>query len=169
MPRLRLLTPMPELAQCFHLHSQIIRIGREVDNDIVLPHPTVSRYHAVIQITAEGIRIEDRGSSNGTFYNGDKVERAWLKPGDHIFLGKLEFKVEEDQLDFFMPKQIASPSIQVPLSKKNRHGPNLQRWFVLVCAGLLLFVLGLTWYLMIYGKRTASNRPALNRPALTGK
>lgn len=60
-------------------------IGREPDCDIVIPDRQVSRRHARIHITKEGIYLEDLGSKNGTHYNGQRVsELRTLEDGDVI-------------------------------------------------------------------------------------
>lgn len=147
MARLRLLTPMPELAQRFPLDSPMIRIGRELDNDIVLPHPTVSRYHAVIQINREGIHIEDRGSSNGTYHNGEKVERAWLMPGDRLFIGKMEFKIEDDQMEYVVPEAVGSQAER--LTQLIPTGRQIDRKILITGAiGVLVLFLFISWWVM---------------------
>ena len=65
-----------------------ITIGREADNLLVLNHPNVSRYHAVIERMGTRSRIIDLHSANGLYINGAPVkENAWLKPGDNIKIG----------------------------------------------------------------------------------
>jgi pSer/pThr/pTyr-binding forkhead associated (FHA) protein len=83
------------------LHGQAsLTIGRDRVNDIVLPHPVVSRKHARITRTGgDGeYKIEDLGSTNGTFVNGKRVvEPRTLYRGDSIHIGpiKLIFEVEK--------------------------------------------------------------------------
>jgi TolB protein len=52
----------------------LLRIGRELDNDIVLVDPRSSRYHAELRRTADGIEIKDLGSANGTLVNNNRLE-----------------------------------------------------------------------------------------------
>jgi hypothetical protein len=66
--------------------KQIV-IGRSSDLDMVLVEDMVSRKHAKIAISGEKITIEDLGSTNGTFVNGEKVRQARLKEGDRILIG----------------------------------------------------------------------------------
>lgn len=51
----------------------LIKIGRDSTNTITLPHPHVSRAHAVIETTAEGTFISDLNSTNGTYVDGVRV------------------------------------------------------------------------------------------------
>ncbi|HEX75185.1 MAG TPA: FHA domain-containing protein [Dehalococcoidia bacterium] len=76
-----------------------VTIGRSQDNDVVLSHPAVSRKHArIVRHDPERTYvIEDLGSSNGTFVNGERVVRLKrLNPGDIIRVGpvKLVYTVE---------------------------------------------------------------------------
>ena len=62
-------------------------IGRSSDLDMVLVEDMVSRKHARISLDSDEIKIEDLGSTNGTFVNGEKVKEARLKEGDRILIG----------------------------------------------------------------------------------
>lgn len=64
-----------------------IIIGRSSDLDMVLVEDMVSRKHAKIVTSNGEIYIQDMGSTNGTFVNGEKVERARLAEGDRILVG----------------------------------------------------------------------------------
>lgn len=69
------------------------RIGRHPECNMVLQDDgKVSRRHARIYRVGEECMIEDNGSSNGTFVNGDKiVHPRFLQPGDKIAIGAREF------------------------------------------------------------------------------
>jgi hypothetical protein len=54
--------------------SSSLTIGRDGGCDVVIPDRQVSRYHARISQRADGILLEDLGSKNGTYYEGEKVE-----------------------------------------------------------------------------------------------
>jgi pSer/pThr/pTyr-binding forkhead associated (FHA) protein len=64
-----------------------IIVGRSSDLDMVLVEDMVSRKHAKITATGEQIVIQDMGSTNGTFVNGEKIKKARLKEGDRILIG----------------------------------------------------------------------------------
>jgi hypothetical protein len=72
--------------------KQII-VGRSSDLDMVLVEDMVSRKHARIAMQGEQIWIEDLGSTNGTFVNGEKIKRARLKEGDRVLIGTSILKV----------------------------------------------------------------------------
>ncbi|MDR2469799.1 MAG: FHA domain-containing protein [Tannerella sp.] len=67
----------------------IIRIGKAEDNDFVTNDAYVSRYHARLIHDEHGdLFIEDTGSTNGTFVNGDRVLRKKITAADRITLGE---------------------------------------------------------------------------------
>jgi ABC-type multidrug transport system ATPase subunit len=64
-------------------------IGREVDNDIVIPDLLASRYHARLIPTAQGVQIQDI-SSNGTFVNGQRIKDAYLRENDVVTIANVD-------------------------------------------------------------------------------
>jgi hypothetical protein len=70
-----------------------IVVGRSSDLDMVLVEDMVSRRHAKIAYAGDQITIEDLGSTNGTFVNGEKVKKARLKEGDRVLIGTSILKV----------------------------------------------------------------------------
>jgi hypothetical protein len=72
-------------------------IGRDPEVEIYLADSRISRRHALIQPTEEGIFISDLGSSNGTLVNGELITDAVvLEPGDLIQVGgKISLVYEE--------------------------------------------------------------------------
>jgi pSer/pThr/pTyr-binding forkhead associated (FHA) protein len=67
-----------------------LTIGRTGNNGIALKDASVSANHARVVRGAEGFTIEDIGSRNGTFVNGDKIsEKRLLADGDLVRLGKV--------------------------------------------------------------------------------
>jgi hypothetical protein len=70
-----------------------IVVGRSSDLDRVLVEEMVSRKHARIAYENDAVVIEDLGSTNGTFVNGEKIKRAQLKEGDRVLIGTSILKV----------------------------------------------------------------------------
>ncbi len=69
--------------------GEVLRVGRGADNELRLPHPSVSRSHAVLEPTDEAWRLRDLGSKNGSFVGGRRVEvgdalagSCWLRFGE---------------------------------------------------------------------------------------
>ena len=89
-------------------------LGRQNDNDLVLPDNRISRCHAhILQKGAEYL-IEDASSRHGTFVNGERVVSHSLKPGDQISLSasdayRLTFVMAEPVLPSLL-EQIGKPS-----------------------------------------------------------
>ena len=69
-----------------------VTIGRSSECTIALPHPSVSRQHCRIWRENGRYRIEDLGSTNRTFLNGEVVTRADLRDGDQISIGSNALK-----------------------------------------------------------------------------
>jgi predicted component of type VI protein secretion system len=68
-------------------------IGRE-GTDIVLADPEVSRRHAAIRVQADGVAIEDLGSTNGTFVNDQRIEGLRpLSDGDVVRFGNTVWRL----------------------------------------------------------------------------
>lgn len=68
-------------------------VGRGAAADLVVADPAVSRHHAEIQVTAEGLRVRDLGSANGCFLNGAPIVEAILRPGDILTIGRPAFRL----------------------------------------------------------------------------
>jgi hypothetical protein len=67
--------------------DKTVIVGRSSELDMVLVEQMVSRKHARITYANDKIVIEDLGSTNGTFVNGEKIKRMQLKEGDRILIG----------------------------------------------------------------------------------
>jgi len=67
------------------------KIGRSLDNDIVLADSSVSRHHAAIDANNGGFRLRDLGSQNGTFVRGERINEAPLSNGDPVRVGDASF------------------------------------------------------------------------------
>jgi pSer/pThr/pTyr-binding forkhead associated (FHA) protein len=65
-----------------------VSIGRSPDNGIVIDNPAVSHYHARLFNEEGRLMLEDFGSLNGTFVNGQRIKMVGLKPGDSVMIGK---------------------------------------------------------------------------------
>ncbi len=70
-------------------------VGRAVTNECAVVDPTISRKHAELRLTENGIEITDAGSSNGTYVNGVKIDTSHASPGAEITFGKVVFRLEK--------------------------------------------------------------------------
>ncbi len=79
----------PDGSRYFLWPASPITIGRDSGNIVVLPTDDLtSRFHAVITLTAEGARLDDLKSSNGTLVNGRAITTTLLSDGDTITVGR---------------------------------------------------------------------------------
>jgi hypothetical protein len=78
------------------LARERMTIGRKPHNDIVIDNIAVSAEHAVIVTLFNDSFLEDLGSTNGTFVNGQPVKKHFLQNGDVIELGKYRLKFIAD-------------------------------------------------------------------------
>lgn len=68
-------------------------VGRAAIADLVVDAPLLSRVHCRLTARADVLLVEDLQSTNGTFLNGRRVERAALGDGDRFTVGRVEFSV----------------------------------------------------------------------------
>jgi predicted component of type VI protein secretion system len=98
-----------------------IHVGRASDSSIFLPSRGVSRRHAVIDIDSGGNwTVEDKGSANKTFLNGEAVGKARIKSGDHLRIVDFDIEVGlEDETDAGQPispeETLVEATLAVPL------------------------------------------------------
>ena len=79
----------PEPNKTFELDKDVLTLGRDITNDIVINDPEVSRHHARFTRGPHGYNMEDLGSTNGTFIAGQRVSGIIvLQPGTMIGLGE---------------------------------------------------------------------------------
>lgn len=79
----------PNPGKIFELVQDELTIGRDITNRIVINDPEVSRRHAKLTAQAGGFTIEDLGSTNGTFVDGQRLMGPhMLRPGQTVMLGE---------------------------------------------------------------------------------
>lgn len=92
----------PELGDLSIPVGTSLRIGRQETNDVVLASPRISRQHAKLNRIGDKLYIQDLGSANGTFVNGDRMtsEAYRLQQGDELAFAELAFVVtQQDDMD----------------------------------------------------------------------
>jgi predicted component of type VI protein secretion system len=80
----------------FSIARDMTVIGRREDCDLRIPLGEVSRKHCRLVRDGDTLKLEDLGSSNGTFLNGQRVQEALLSPGDTIQVGPVVFALQID-------------------------------------------------------------------------
>ena len=83
-----------EFVKDYELDKEILTIGRKPDNDIHIDNLAVSGNHAKILTILNDSFIEDLGSTNGTYINGEKITKHALQSGESVVIGKHELKYE---------------------------------------------------------------------------
>lgn len=79
----------PQPNQVYELNKDIISIGRDITNEITINDPEVSRHHCRLTRGPNDYTLEDLGSTNGTFVNGQRLTGARpLKQGDLVGMGE---------------------------------------------------------------------------------
>lgn len=69
-------------------------VGRDVSCDLTIESPRISRQHAIFHVLHDGLELEDLGSSNGTWYAGQRIDRKKLVHGDEVLIGDILVRVE---------------------------------------------------------------------------
>ena len=84
----------PDLPVTFRLLPGSIKtLGRAQAADFIVDAVLVSRVHCRFTLDETGLGVEDLGSTNGTWVNGRRIERAPLVEGDTIKIGRVEFTI----------------------------------------------------------------------------
>jgi len=78
----------------FSIIRDVTVIGRREDCDLRIPLGEISRKHCRLMKDGEALKVEDLGSSNGTYHNGTRVQSAELAPGDTLQVGSVAFVVQ---------------------------------------------------------------------------
>ncbi|MBN1521913.1 MAG: FHA domain-containing protein, partial [Candidatus Aureabacteria bacterium] len=89
-------------------------IGRDNACEIYIDDNSISKRHAVFEIVEKQVVIKDVGSSNGTFVNGRKVEKAALSHNDEISIGRSIAKIMFEGVD----KEAAASPERTAMEKK---------------------------------------------------
>jgi hypothetical protein len=76
------------------ISSGRLRVGRALDNDLVLPDDRVSRHHGQFSVRFGTLVYVDLGSTNGSFVNGVRVTEIALGPSDVVQLGGSALTIE---------------------------------------------------------------------------
>lgn len=101
-----------EVGKMYKLDDRrMFNIGRTNEVEIRIEDEGVSRKHAKILQTAEGIVLEDLSSTNGTFCNGERVTRRVLADGDKVQIGSttiLKFSLQDEVEEEFLKQQYQS-------------------------------------------------------------
>ena len=94
----------------YHIGSSSqLRIGRGRKNQIILPHQTVSRHHANLVRQGTRYTLMDR-SSNGTWLDGERIEKAVLSSGDEFTIGPYRLRLTQEESEWDKETEIRGSS-----------------------------------------------------------
>lgn len=96
-----------------------ISVGRDPSNDIVLKFPFVSSEQCVLRVESGIVRVEDKGSRNGTYLNGKRISIAKMNSGDVLSLMSIQIRLINGVLHF---ENAGTQIIVHPLS--SNHSPD---------------------------------------------
>lgn len=101
----------------FLIESDKVWIGSDTSCDICLQEPGVSRKHAqIVRGKGAALWIEDAGGSFGTLLNGQSIDRAELRPGDELTLGRTKLRLLEEKTQFAVSPFVKSTTLEQPPS-----------------------------------------------------
>jgi pSer/pThr/pTyr-binding forkhead associated (FHA) protein len=83
-------------SQIYQLNKQITRIGRKLENDLVIKDPLISRNHAEIRIIGDTYTLIDLSSTTGTHINNKRVQQHQLVSGDLFYLANIPIMFIKD-------------------------------------------------------------------------
>ena len=114
----------PQEGQAYPLVSSMVTVGRDPMADIVIPDPEVSRQHARLTRTDDGYEIQDLGSTNGTFIDGQRLtgDPVHLQSGQAISMGSNVTLVFEAAADP-MATVVSEPELDIPESPDEEEEP----------------------------------------------
>ena len=78
----------PDAGRAFLIKGERLRVGRGLDNDIVLNDTSVSRHHLTLTRAVDGWLFEDQGSENGTFLDEEYVTQGKVLHGQSLEVGR---------------------------------------------------------------------------------
>jgi ABC transport system ATP-binding/permease protein len=101
-----------------------LKIGRNDSNEIRLDGLQISNHHANLIKTNNGITVEDSGSTNGIFLNGNRVTRSVVSSGDSVQIGSFILRIDKnDNIGVFDTRsKVRIDAVNITKEVKNRGG-----------------------------------------------
>jgi len=164
------------ISHSFPLRDQLIELGRDKGNSVVVADQKVSRWHASLAPIDDSYILSDKGSANGTYLNGVLISQPIrLKDKDRVTIGDTTFLFSReipssDYVEKHTIHSTGTPAPAVPVSAQPASLPSVSikdtpLWLAIGCLGLiiigLLFVLAVLMGLFIGRGQAAAVLPTL--------
>jgi len=130
----------PAFGKTFPVPGPLV-IGRAPECDISITSEEISRRHAQVKPIQDGLAVDDLGSANGTYINGQRVQHGLLKPGDELRLDAIRFLLVAPGMDLGAAQR---PTAQLPLPKQGGNKAALIGALVAAAAAAA----GAAWYFL---------------------
>ena len=116
------------------IHEARLDVGRNSENHIVLAHPSVSSEHCLLEFDGSVCLVKDRGSSNGTYLNNERVDEPRpMREGDLLYIGPYLLELVSIAPDAARRAPSSSPigpviRMSAPGDERTRMQQRLLRW-----------------------------------------
>jgi len=145
--------------QRFPVTSEGLRVGRDAGNEIHLDDAGVSRQHARVLLHNGAVWVQDAGSRNGIFVNGERVpDHKQLKIGDKLVVGAHTFELVP-------PDGAPAPRPAAPVAPAGPPPKGAPRWKVWPFVVAVLFAVGFIACIGVLGSRGDDGPAAATTPA----
>ncbi|MGH8107167.1 MAG: FHA domain-containing protein [Arenimonas sp.] len=119
-------------------------IGRAAECDISVPADEISRRHALVKPTPDGLSVEDLGSSNGTYINNKRVQHGFLNPGDELRLDAVRFILVAPGMEMNAPTaqlKAAPPAKAASTGGGNPYAKYIAGMLILAAVAVIVLIL----------------------------
>jgi DNA-binding response OmpR family regulator len=116
--------------QIVPLNQNIVRLGRHLDNNVVLHEDSISRFHAEIRYENGSYVLYDQKSTAGTFVNNQRIERCALNSGDVISLAGLSVMFVNNNLRYV--SRTSGVTRTLPDDIEEEHGVRKQHTILVI-------------------------------------
>lgn len=88
------------LGNALQLSGEVTKIGRNLNNDLVISEPLISRFHVVISHKGDKYYIEYLNSTSGTYVGNKRITKTSINSGETILIANMPilFVLENDQM-----------------------------------------------------------------------
>lgn len=116
-PHLIVLYPQVQFKQ-IPLEIGSVVLGRGQDADIKLDDELVSRKHCSLVFDGKSVTVNDLGSTNGTYVDGQPIQKCVLEPDNRLQIGKMVMKIDfKDQNEEAFDRELFEAATMDPLTK----------------------------------------------------